>query len=102
MTTMSHGRDRRLDRIARAREWDVAIAWVDLLLEWALETRRIDLMEAAGVRLHILAAAPTRSEFATGRWAPTPASPDDITAGREFIREVETWDRDQQRSESRR
>ncbi len=98
MTTMSHSRDRRLDRIDRAREWDKAMIHIDRMIEWALATGRVELMAAAGIRLQLLAVMPTRSEFATGRWAPTPASPEDIEAGREFFREVETWHTNQRQA----
>ncbi len=88
--------NRRLDRLARAHEWDTAMVSIDRLLEWALATKRVELIEAAGIRLHILAAAPTRAEFASEKWSPEPASPEDIEAGREFGREVDAWHRDQQ------
>ncbi len=99
MTLMSPGR--RLDRLDRAREWDEAMVHIDRMIAWAVETRRIDLLEAASIRLHILAAAPTRDGFAAGRWSPEPASPDDIEAGREFSREVETWHTNQRQANER-
>ncbi len=77
------------------------MTWVDLMIEWALESGRVDLLEATGVRLRIISVMPTRDEFATGRWAPTPASPEDIEAGRAFIGEIDAWHRDQPQSKGR-
>ncbi len=83
------------------REWDEAMAWVDRMIEWALAMKRVELIEAAGIRLQILAVMPTRSEFATGRWAPTPVAQEDIEAGQAFLREVDAWERSRQQSERR-
>ncbi len=98
---MSDVLSRRLDRLDRMREWDEAMAEVDRLLEWALGSGRLDLMKVAAFKLKLLAAAPTRDEFAAGKWTPEPASPEDIEAGREFGREVDAWYRDQQQPERR-
>ncbi len=101
MTLMSHSRDRRLDRIDRAREWDEAMVKVDRMIAWALATKRVDLMEAAGIRLQILAVMPTRDEFAAGKWCPESVPLDDIEAGQEFFCEVETWHTNQPQSKER-
>lgn len=104
MTLMSHSRDRRLDRLDRldrAREWDEAMVHIDRMLEWALGSGRIDLMEAASIRLHMLAVMPTRDDFAAGKWCPEPASPEDIEAGQAFFGEVETWHTKQPQSKER-
>ncbi len=92
---------RRLDRLDRVREWDEAMVYVDRLLEWALGTGRIDLMEVGSIKLKLLAVAPTRDEFVSGKWSPPSVSPEDREAGQEFDREVDAWFRDQQQ-ESRR
>jgi hypothetical protein len=101
MTLMSPGRDRRLDRIDRAREWDVAIAWVDRMIAWALATKRVDLMEAAGIRLQILAVMPAREDFAAGKWCPESVPPEDIQAGQVFFCEVDAWHTNQPQSKER-
>ncbi len=101
MTTMSHSRDRRLDRLDRAREWDEAMVHIDRMIEWAVGSGRVDLLEAASIRLHILAAAPTRDDFAGGQWRPEPASPDDIEAARVFIGEIDAWHTNQPQPEGR-
>ncbi len=93
---MSHQLSCRLDRLDRMREWDEAMAYVDRLLEWALEAGRIDLMEVGAVKLKLLAVAPTRAEFVAGRWTPEPVSSQDVEANAEFFREFDAWQRDQQ------
>ncbi len=87
---------RRLDRLDRVREWDEAMVYVDRLLEWALGTGRIDLMEVGSIKLKLLAVAPTRDEFVSGKWSPPSISPEDREAGQEFDREIDGWYRDQQ------
>ncbi len=58
-------------------------------------------MEVAAFKLRLLAVAPTRDEFVSGKWSPPSVSPEEIEAGQEFDREVDAWFRDQQQ-ESRR
>ncbi len=98
---MSDSVSRRLDRLDRAHEWDTAMAWVDRMIEWALASGRIDLLEAAAFKLKLLVVAPARDEFLSGKWFPEPASPDDIEAGRAFIGEIDAWHTDQRQANER-